>query len=210
MVITLARAEPRRPIAGIPKWPNTSTQLPNPLVHSASRVMARPIPGRPSVATVPRSKTDRIVGTAAHINTIMNGTAAAITRGLCPVARKIGPIIRHMPIAPSAAAMPAQAAMRTDRRTSRTAWLRRPSSAAISGDAAPTSPVRLQISRLNSDTVSDDAASATGPSRATNTTSSAKTPICSRFAATIGAASDRVARASSTRRRGGFSNMALP
>ena len=110
-------------------------------------------------------------------------------------------------IAPSAAAIPAHAAMRTDRRTSRTAWLRRPSSAAISGDAAPTSPVRLQISRLKTETVSDAAASCAGPSRATNTTSSANTAICSRFDATSGAASASVARASSRIVRGGFSNI---
>jgi hypothetical protein len=84
--------------------------------------------------------------------------------------------------------------MRTVRRTSRTAWLRRPSSAAISGEAAPTSPERLQISRPKIETARLDAASEAGPSRATNSTSTAKTAICNRLAPTSGAARRSISR----------------
>ena len=130
----------------------------------------------------------------AHISTCMNGTASTMIAGSCPVTCNSGPISMQMVIATKLAANPAQAAMRTDRRTARTACLRRPSSAAINGDAAPTNPVRLHTSRPNSDTVSDEAASDACPSRDTNTTSSANTAICNKLAATSGPASPSVAR----------------
>ncbi len=65
----------------------------------------------------------------------------------------------------------------------------------------------LHISNPNSETDNDEAASASGPSRATKTTSTANTAICSKFAPTIGAASRSMARSSSAWRRGGFSNI---
>src|SRR3546814_3824742 len=77
-------------------------------------------------------------------------------------------------------------AIRTVRRTSRTACLRRPSSAAISGADAPIRPEPVQSSRPKIATPSDEAASAASPSRATKMTSTACTIIWSRFAAASG------------------------
>lgn len=87
--------------------------------------------------------------------------------------------------------------MRKLRRTSRTACLRRPSSAAISGAAAVVRPIVAYISTLNRKTPSVAAASSTVPSRATKITSTAATAICSRLAPTSGPASLTSARNSS-------------
>ena len=152
------------------------------------------MPGRPRVETTVRSSEDSTAGTQASDSTARNGTARTTTASLCPVARSSGPPSWHSTIATTAASTPTHAPMRTVRRTSRTAWRRRPSSAAISGEVAPTRPVRLQISRPKIDTANDDAASASAPSRATNSTSTAKTAICSRFAPTSGAARRSISR----------------
>jgi hypothetical protein len=68
---------------------------------------------------------------------------------------------------------PSHIAMRNDRRTSRTAWARRPSSAAITGAQAPVKPSSAHMMRLSRNTASVAAANGTGPSRDTNMTSTA-------------------------------------
>lgn len=178
----------------MPAWPNTKTQLPSAFTPTAMPVIAVPMPGRPSVETTVRSSEASTIGTQASDSTVRNGTARTTTASACPVARSTGPPSWHRPTATSAAITPTQPAMRTVRRTSRTAWRRRPSSAAISGDAAPTRPLRLQMSRPKTETPSAEAASASGPRRATNSTSTAKTAICSRLAPTSGAARRSISR----------------
>jgi len=178
----------------MPRLPNTSAQLPSALTPSAPKVIAVAIVGRPSAETKIRSTVAAIIGNMPHIRISRKPAARAEVSAGWPVATMIGPPAAQMTMKTSDTKVLSHKAMRTVRRTSRTACLRRPSSAAISGAAAPTRPLPVHNNRPKIDTPSDEAASAASPSLATKMTSIAWTSIWSRFAAASGRASASVAR----------------
>ena len=114
-----------------------------------------------------------MLGIAAHIRIHRKPPASVATRGCWPVSSMIRSPNAQIAMTPRPANTASHSPIRIVRRTSRTACRRRPSSAAISGAAAPTSPVIDHISSPNSETDSDDAARFSAPSRATKITSTA-------------------------------------
>jgi hypothetical protein len=100
-----------------------------------------------------------------------NPPASSAMRGSCPVTSMISRPNQHTPIPARPHRADSHSAMRALRRTSRTAWRRRPSSAAISAATIPVSPEKHHIISPNSEIDRLDAASGSSPSRATKITS---------------------------------------
>jgi hypothetical protein len=147
--------------------------LPKPLTKIASKVISVANSGRPSAETKVRKTLLRIEGIIANISTARNPPARAEIAGSWPVNSMIRSPARHTAMPPSPTSTASHSAIRTERRTSRTAWLRRPSSAAISGAQAAVRAEKHHIISPNSEIDRLEAASACSPSRATKITSSA-------------------------------------
>ena len=101
----------------------------------------------------------------------MNGPARAAMGACWPSASSIASPNWHTASPNSPQASDSHSAMRTERRTSRTAWRRRPSSAAISGATAPVRPEKVQVISPSSEVVRLAAASGSVPNRAMKMTS---------------------------------------
>ena len=139
----------------------------------ASAVIAVAKTGRPSAAMNVRSTLQAICGIIDQHNSAMKLPAIFATCGSCPAASMIVSPNWQSVMPPRPSNSESHSAIRTERRTSRTAWRIRPSSAAISGATAPVSPEKHHIISPNSEVERLAAASGSCPSRATKITSTA-------------------------------------
>jgi hypothetical protein len=112
-----------------------------------------------------------IIGIIAHMITRRNPPAISAMRGSCPVTSMISRPNQHTPMPVRPQTTDSHSAMRALRRTSRTAWRRRPSSVAISAATIPVRPEKHHIISPNSAIDRLEAASCASPSRATKITS---------------------------------------
>ena len=118
---TLAIADPSSPSAGKPIFPNTSSQLPAMPTSSDRPVTTKAQPGRPSAAAAVRITPAPTPGSTANAMMSMNRPARRATSGFWPASNiSVSPCARISTtgIVPST---PSHSAMRTERRTSRTA-----------------------------------------------------------------------------------------